>query len=393
MPQILTKIEDILKANYLPALKNQLNTDPSPFYEKVTKRPLTNNEIIGGAPIGLNGGFGFGEEGSSTPSSGEQKYAKYKINPVDMYVNIEISNKTIQLANNNKAAMLNALDMEIKGSYAAAKWNIARSLFGDGTGKLATVTALEAAGTEVTVSDTSKLIEGLKVDFYAAGAATGSTPSKAGVRILSINRKDKKITVDTSFKYVAGFITVQNSYGRELTGLGAIMDTSVTSLYGLTKSTNAWINPTIIDASNDISDLVLYEGVSAAKTYKNSVIDMILMGDAAFKAYQSFMQESTTQIVEKLRFEGGAVGYKVITGDRESIIVNEHNVPTNEAWGVDTTSFHMDITDWNFADYNGSAFVLKADSSIYRALLAAYGNLMCDNPGGCVKWTNCNASA
>ena len=266
------------------------------------------------------------------------------------------------------------------------------SLFGDGTGKLATVTALSTAGTEVTVSDTSKLIEGLTVDFYATSATVGSTPSKAGVRILSINRAAKKITVDTSFAYVAGFITVQNSYGRELCGLGSIMDNTVTSLYGLTKASNAWMNPTTIDASNDISDLVLYEGVNNAKYYKNATIDMILMGDAAFKAYQAFMQESTTQIVEKLRFVGGAVGYKVITGDRESVVVNEHFVPTNEAWGVDTESFHMDITDWGFADYNGSAFVLKANSSIYRALLAAYGNIMCDNPGGCVKWANCNAT-
>ena len=33
------------------------------------------------------------------------------------------------------------------------------------------------------------------------------------------------------------------------------------------------------------------------------------------------------------------------------------------------------------------------DTSIFRALLASYGNLMCTNPGGTLRITNANAAA
>ena len=56
MAQILTKLEAILKDKYQPALTNQINTEPSPFLEKIRKVNLTNNTIRCAAPIGINGG-------------------------------------------------------------------------------------------------------------------------------------------------------------------------------------------------------------------------------------------------------------------------------------------------------------------------------------------------
>lgn len=389
MPQNLTKVNDILKNKYLPALKNQLSTDPSPFLEKIQKRPLTNNKIIGGFPIGINGGFGFSSEGSDSPAAAEQKYGKFELSAVDMYVNIEISDKTIKLASSSDAAMLNVLDREIKGSYEAACWNIGRSLFGDGSGKLGNVTALDAAGTEVTLDSVEFVKEGLVVDFYA----TAGTVSKAGVRILGVNRTDKKITVDTSFKYVAGFITVQGSYNKEITGLNAIYSSSVTTLYGVTKSSNTWINPLTYSVSNEITDTKLYTGVSDAKNYKNSNIDMILMGDAAWQQYDAYIKSHRTITVESQRFLGGTVGHKVAIGSNEVVVVNEHFVPSTKAWGVDTSSFHFDETGLEFAEYDGSPFVLVNGKSYYRALLDNFGNLMCENPGGCVEWTDCGPSS
>ena len=70
MAQILTKLEAILKDKYQPALTNQINTEPSPFLEKIRKVNLTNNTIRCAAPIGINGGFGFGAEGVALPASG-----------------------------------------------------------------------------------------------------------------------------------------------------------------------------------------------------------------------------------------------------------------------------------------------------------------------------------
>ena len=328
-----------------------------------------------------------------------------------MYVDIQISNKTVQLASSNVSAMINALDQEVKGSYRSAEWNLSRALFGNGSGILcAACSAATNTSTtsSFTVGDVSKLIEGLTVDIYtyAANNATEGTlvATNKAVRILSIDRAKRIVTVDSPSVAITqalsaasvtasgtyGFVTVQNSYKRELCGLGAIFDGSVTTLYGLSKNDNPWIQPIKVDADNEISDTVLYDGIKEAYDYKGCDIDLLMMGDNAFRAYQEYMSTSNVKVVDKQRFVGGAVGYKVLCGSRETVIVNERFVPSDEAWGVDTSSFLLEQTPWEFMAKDGAVFLPMAGTSIYRALLTSYGNLLCTNPGGCVRFVNCN---
>ena len=411
MSQILTQVEAILKDKYQPALVNQISTCPSPFLEKIKRVPLTNNTIKCATPIGLNGGFGFGAEGVATPVAGAQRYAEFTVDAVDMYVDIQISNKTVQLASSNVSAMLNALDQEIKGSYRSAEWNLSRALFGNGSGVLCAITAADtntATTTTLKVNDTSKLVEGLTVDIYTYASATASAGTLASVnkavRILSIDRDAGTIVLDSPSVAVTvaltansvtasgtyGYITVQNSYNRELCGLGAIYDDKADTLYGVKKADNPWIKPIVIDAQNDISDLVIYSGVKRASDYKGTKIDLVMMGDKAFAAYQDYMRTNNVVVVDKQRFVGGAVGYKVLCGAQETVILNERFVPENEAWAVDSTTFFLEQTPWEFMAKDGAVFLPMAGTSVYRALLTSYGNLVCTNPGGCVRFINCN---
>ena len=393
MSQNLLKISEILKNDYKPALENQIGIEPSPFLEKVKKVPLAANTIKAAAPIGINGGFGFGSEGNATPASAAQNYAAFSLDAVDMYVDIRVSDKTVKLASNNTGAMVNALDGEVKGSYASAKWNIGRALFGDGSGKLAAISKITASNV-ITLSSVKSVIEGLVIDIYTSESAL--TPAYAARRIISVDRTAKTITVDgeaLTASTAAGFITVQNSFGRELCGLGAIFDESVTTLYGLNKSENPWIKPIVVDAKHDFTDIVIHSGVKEAFDYKNSQIDLLMLGDSAFAAYQTYMKENNVVVTEKHQFVGGAVGYKVLVGNREVVIVNERFVPDNEAWGVDTSAFTLETTGWDFASQDSGIFTLIPGTSVYRALLASYGNLICANPGGCVRFTNCDLTA
>ena len=68
-------------------------------------------------------------------------------------------------------------------------------------------------------------------------------------------------------------------------------------------------------------------------------------------------------------------------------------MPEDEVWGVDTSAFYLEATPWNFMEKDGGVFVPMPDTSIFRALLASYGNLMCTNPGGCVRFTNAGVNA
>lgn len=391
MSQILTKIEGILKDKYQPALANLINIEPCPFMEMIRKEPLHNNKVRAAAPIGLNGGFGFGAEGLATPTAHEQKYVDFELSAVDMYVDIQVSNKTVALGSSNQSSMINALDTEIKGAYAAAKWNLGRSLFGDGTGILTRGQGCNCAGM-FSVDSTAALVEGLAVDIYQdLGNGAGFELIAPGCRITRIDHEGKIIYFtgyDKSLVMTDSFLTVQGSYNREITGLGAIFGDG-TEIYGVSRTENPFLTPATVSLGGKITDMGLYRGIRQAKKMRNASIDLIMMGDSAFEAYQTYMDDHTTHLVDRHKFVGGATGYSILVGDREVIIVNESMVPDNEAWAVDTSAFVLQQTPWEFVAHQGSIFTLQAGTSVYRALLASYGNLLCTNPGGCVKFTDC----
>lgn len=392
MSQNLITFEKALKENYLPAWRNQLGIEPSALLGKIKKTKLTSNKIVASAPVGLSGGFGYGVEGAATPAAGGVRVEKFETSAKDMYVNIVISEKAVKLTGSS-GAMANALDTEVKGAYATAKWNVGRSLFGNGTGILTTTSALTTAGNTIKVADTMYLKEGLIIDIYATG---GTTPQAngAGRRLLSVDRVNKTITIGgDAATFSAGFITVQNSYQREITGLGAIYDDSITSLYGVNKADNPYIKPVVQSGGGDVDDGIITGVLRRAKNDKNSDIDMMLCGDAAYDHYVSYLRVNNIRVEEMSHtIQGGFKAIKFVFGNKEVDIVNESFVPAKEMWGVETGCLELRSSGWNFAELQGGGiFNLMDNQSCYRALLANYGNLICTNPGGCVRITDCCA--
>ena len=397
--QDLIRVADVLRDEFLPFLKNGINTEADPFLEVIKKGTLSANSGRYGARIGIGGGFGMSAERQPTPNAVAPLYEDLVYISKDAYVDIKLSHKDVTLARNTTGALVDTVADAMDASYEAAKWNVGRMLFGDGTGKLATVTAASTGTykgvtvTELTVDDTSKLIEGLVIDTY-----TGTTLDNSTLQIVSVDHGTKKILLNTQATTAIAandILYVQGSKDREITGLGAIFAdaSAVPTIYGVAKASNAWINPSVVDADHDISDVVITDAIRMAGR-RNGKIDMILAGSAAFNAYEYYMRESgiNTNIIENRKFRAGAAGYDILFGDRIATLVRNDFVPTNEMWGVDTKQFELRQTDWDFVDYQGSPFVLMPDTSVYRALLANYMELICKNPGTCVRITNANAS-
>ena len=376
-PQDLLNIEKVLIEDVLPFYNNELNISASPFLEKIKKTKLSADEARFGARIGIGGGFGMSQERRATPNANAPIYENFQITSKDAYVDMRVSEKTVRLGRGNPGAMLDAVMDNVQASYDAAKWNVGRMAFGDGTGVLAKITASASNTSTITVDDTTNLMVGLTVDVYkysAAGASDGTLDAaNSAVQIVSIDHNTKKVTLSanvtastaqtSSNQY--GFLTVQNSYNREITGLGAIFKQTGT-LYGLDKATNPIIVPRSINAGHDIDDVKLTNAVRWANRVNGVKIDLIMCGDKAFEAYEKYSRSSNHSVVEKRTFHGGAVGYDIVTGNQMTTIVNEQFVPSTKMWGVDTSTFELRQTDWGYCDYNGSIFVLQPGTSEYR---------------------------
>lgn len=400
MAQTLELVKEILKDKYLPAFRNQIGIKPSPFLEMIKKTNATNDTVKAAATFGLNGGVGFGVDGSDTPISGPQMYKDFEIGLRNLYCNIEISDKTIKLGSKSESSMIDALDREVRSAFDATNWNLGRALFGDGSGVLCKIKAVEK-DTIVTVDSAKNLKEGMIVDTYSTG---GSTPTEKERRIIAIDRANNIVYLSSPTSATTGFMTLQNSYNREITGLGAVMNKAVEvtlaendyQLYGKSVYQNPWLKPLVYDATKAVggglNDVLITNAMRDAERDKNGDIDLIMMGDTAFNAYQMYMKENNVTITEQLKFKGGHTGFEVLFGNKTAKVVNESFVPETEVWGVSTKDWKYESTPFDFANENSSTFTLVPGKNYYRALLTSYGNVICENPGASFKITNCTYS-
>lgn len=401
MAQTLELVKEILKDKYLPAFRNQIGIKPSPFLEMIKKTNATNDTVRAAATFGLNGGVGFGVDGSDTPISGPQMYKDFEIGLRNLYCNIEISDKTIKLGSKSESSMIDALDREVRSAFDATNWNLGRALFGDGSGKLCNFTGIEESEmVEATVDSVKNLKEGMIVDGYYSDGREG----KRATRIVSINRASKIVRFDNGISMDEGFLTLQNSYNREIAGLGAVMDKAVKvtsadndyQLYGKSVYQNPWLKPLVYDATKAVggglNDVIITNAMRDSERDKNGDIDLIMMGDTAFNAYQMYMKENNVTITEQLKFKGGHTGFEVLFGNKTAKVVNESFVPETEVWGVSTKDWKYESTPFDFANENSSTFTLVPGKNYYRALLTSYGNVICENPGASFKITNCTYS-
>lgn len=383
-------IDEIAKDVYLPLFNNLSTTEPSAFFAEVKKEGLSGNTIKGGAPWGILGGFGYSEEGKNTPLSGRQNYKGFKNEARDMYVDLTISYKATILGN-DKGTLVNVLDNEIRSAFTTANWHIGRSVYGDGTGVLTNISAMGSSGNTVTVESTKNLIEGMTVDFYKTGDTVGTEPAVKARRIKFIDRVNKTVTFDGDpVALEAGFMTVQNSYGLEIEGLGAIFNDEIAELYSVKKSDFPIIKPVVIDCQNDaVTDRIIREGIRESADHKGGQTNMLLCGYDAYQSYVNSLAESNIRVEDRVgELTGGWKAAKHLYNGKEVSIIEDKFIPDNEIWGVDTKSFSFASTGWNFVEKDGGVFNLMENQSVYRALLANYGNMICSNPGACIRYKN-----
>ncbi|MGN0787630.1 MAG: phage major capsid protein [Candidatus Onthoplasma sp.] len=383
----LASAQSALKDAYLVAACNQLNTNANPLLAKIkqSSSDVYGRQIIKMAPVGLNGGIGAGSETGSLPAAKGNNYVQFKTSLKNLYGTIEISDKAIRASANNSGAFVDLLNAEMEGLLTASKFNLGRMLYGDGTGAVGTVSSY-ASGV-ATMDSVKNLIEGMVVDVYtSAGVAT----SNMGLRIAYVDRVNKTVSFTTTPATMNAddVFYVQGSKDNEITGLGAIFSDS-TTLYGLTRSTNKWLNPYKSSTSQEISDSILQSAVDFLEENSGSNIDFITCGSGVKRAYQQYLAYYRRNI-DVTTLEGG---YKAMTFNGIPI-VSDRFVPDDTLYMLDTSKFTLhQLCDWEWIEGEGGKILRqKAGYPAYTATLVKYADLICDLPNGQAKFTNISST-
>ncbi len=377
----LTTAQDALKTVYLGVVSDQLNLNSNPLLAKIkqTTKDVWGKEVRKLAPYGINGGIGAGTEEGALPASAENKYVQFVSTLKNLYGTIEISDKAIRASANNAGAFVNLLNDEMEGLVKASCFNLSRMLYGDGSGKLATIASY--ANNVITLNSVKNLIEGMVVDIYnGTSAVTGLT----GLRIATIDRTNKTITFTTT---PSGTIAkdydlyVQGSKGNEITGLGAIFKTTG-SLYGVSKTTYPWMNPYISSTSTEISDDLMQKAIDTLEENTGSVVDFITCSATVKRAFQKYLSYFRRNI-DVMELEGGykALAYNGIP------IVSDRFVDDDTMYLLNTSEFNLhQLCDWNWLEgEDGKIIKQVAGYPKYTATLVKYADLICNKPNGQAK--------
>ena len=375
----LTRAENALKTLYLGVVADQLNTNVNPLLARIaqTSSDVWGKEIRKLAPFGINGGIGAGTEDGELPGAASNNYAQFVLTLKNLYGTIEISDKAIRASQNSAGAFVNLLEAEMEGLIKASRFNFGRMLFGDGSGVIAK--AASQAGNVITVDSVKNVIEGMVVDVVSA---TSKSVTVSARRITDVDRSAKTVTLSgasiaASTVAEGDYLTVQGSYGNELTGLGAIFGSSE-KLYGLTRTANKWLTPYKATASA-ITDVVIQKAIDTLDEVAGSAADFIVCSAGVKRAYQEYLVTNRSN-VDVMNLQGGykAISYNGIP------IVSDRFAPDGTMYILNTSDFHLhQLCDWRWLEGDDGRVIKQvANKPVYTATLVKYADMICDRPIG-----------
>ena len=383
----LTSAQNALKSVYLNVLNEQLNINANAFLGKInqTSKDVYGKEIIKLAPYGLNGGIGAGSEIGALPTAANHNHLQFKTSLKNLYGTISLSDKAIRASASNKGAFVNLLNDEMESLIKSSSFNLGRMLYGDGTGKLATVASI--SGNAITVDNVRNFVEGMKVDIYS-----GETLVCAGTVITFVDRQAKQIVCATAPSGVeAGHVVFAcGSKDNEITGIKRLFDTSTENkmLYGVDRTEYKWLYPYINQnnsTATEISDVMIQKAINAIEEESGNQVDFIAVSNDVRNAYQAYLSEYRRNIdVTTL-----AGGYKTMTYAGIPVVY-ERFVEDGTMYLLNSKDFNLhQLCDWEWIEGEGGNILIpSATTPTYSATLVKYAELVCDRPGAQGRITN-----
>lgn len=199
------------------------------------KRKFNGKQFEIALNIGHNQGIGARSEFGDLPAAGEEDYARAKYTPADNWAQMKFSQRLLQMAKSDKGALKDALSTESDGLIKSVKQDLNRQLFGDGTGKLATLGTSTSTVT-ITCTDTKFIKVGMRVDILVISSGA----------VLVADRKVTAVDPDVSFTIDGAVTTTSSTHGVYRAG-NTVLTTNYefVGLEGMVKASAAFggLNP------------------------------------------------------------------------------------------------------------------------------------------------------
>jgi hypothetical protein len=383
---ILTFASEALKLVYGDLHEQLRNKTPALDFIEASSAHITQNgrEVIFDTHIGRNHGIGARGIREKLPTAGAQKYKQAHLYLKNLYGAIEVDGQLFEQAADNYNAFINVVDNEIKGLKRDLAWDLNRQIYGDASGKLAAVKTT-ATGTTIVFDDVHFVEEGMTVDVLLGTDLADGVPTvkNTGATVISVNESTGAVTFDQSVTAVAGDIIVRasngtNSYGKELTGLAAIVsDTG--SLHGIDPSVVGQWKSTVKDISTGgtpgtLTELQLINLVQSVDK-KGGDVDVMLASPGVYNAYWSLLT-SLRRFTNGADLQGGQQGFTFDAVGKSIKFVSDYAAPKGTLYALSSSELVINRKrDWAWMDRDGSMWRRVADTDAYEARIFQYSEI------------------
>jgi len=365
-----------LKSFYLDAVTDALDKSANPFLAQIKKSTadVLGKDVRKLVRYGVGGIVAGSETETLKPSAG--KYVQFVSTLKNMYGTIEISDKAIRASQGSEGAFVNLLNDEMENMVKNASVQFGRMLFGDGSGKLATVKAV-ATDNMVGLDSVKNLFDGMTV--YAFGE-DGS--AKGEFVVDNVNRDmGSAILRGASFTEadlpVNSYLSAQAELNQEITGLGALFGSG--ALYGVERASHSCLNPYRKDSVGAIDEDIIQRAIDAIEENSGGKVNFIVCSWGVRRALAAYYRAHNV-VLPTVEIEGG---YKALSFNGIPVVADRF-CPYGTMYLLNTDDFCIhQLCDWQWLEGEDGKVLSKVPSKpVYSATLVKYAELMCYRPGG-----------
>jgi hypothetical protein len=396
----LSTLSTILKEYYLGPVAEQLNNEVL----LLSRLEAKSEDLVGKrayVPLhwGRSSGVGARSESAALPSAGKQQYEKAVYDLKYLYGRVEVTGPSMAKTKNEAGAFLQALKSELDGVRNDLKKDLARQVYGNGTGAIAVGTAGSTTTLTVPVESLRKgqIYPGMIVDIFDVSAST-SAATYTGIVVDSVVLSTGVVTFTTTLAaalasgdyIVRAGVTVQTaaegntfSLSDEVDGLQRIVASATgSSLGGITATGTAtwWDNQRITasGASGSSSTFALtlediQKGLNLARI-AGGMPTSVVTSLGVQREFYSLLQSVVRYVEPDSNLSYGS-GFKALSYNGMPIIA-DIDAPYGKMYILDESTIKVfSDQDWHFLDADGLTLRQVTGYDKFEAVMARYMNL------------------
>lgn len=380
----LTTLANVLKEYYLPPVVEQLNNDVLLLQRlNASDKGIFGKSAYISIHRGRNTGVGARGENVALAAAGAQGYDRLAFDLSYQYARLRVTGPSMIKTSQEAGAFVEALRSEMDGVRNDVQKDMARQLYGDGTGTIATVQTGASSATQTLTSDEAlrkgQLFPGMVIDIGTTANPVSSLDGTSGANpILSVSISAKTITMTSSVSTTTSDKVVRQGSNfangtYEMSGIQQVIPSGGANTFGgldATASGKAYWDVQRLDGQGA---LTLDKMVQLYNTQR-------IAGGTPSAMYTSLGVQRTyyNLLQSQIRFQDPmqlAGGFEALSFNQKPLIA-DIDAPFGKIFFLDEPNLILfSDRDWHYLDEDGDVLKWVVGFDAWEAALARYVQL------------------